>query len=78
METEAVEEEPLVMEPPTTNTTTTDKPRKRTMSPEALERLKAAREKANAKRKELASQRAALKHNLIQQALETKQKHLEK
>ena len=82
MEPEAVEEEPqeIVMEPTTTNTT--EKTRKRTMSPEALERLKVARQKANAKRKELASQRAAQKNDLIQKALkeqeETKQKRLEK
>ena len=78
MEPEVVEEEPQesVMEP------TTEKTRKRTMSPEALERLKVAREKANAKRKELASARAAQKNDLIQKALkeqeETKQKRLEK
>ena len=78
MEPEVVEEEPQesVMEP------TTEKTRKRTMSPEALERLKVAREKANAKRKELASARAAQKNDLIQKALkeqeENKQKRLEK
>lgn len=82
MEPETVEEEPqeIVMEP--TTTTTSEKTRKRTMSPEALERLKVAREKANAKRKELASARAAQKNDLIQKALkeqeESKQKRLEK
>ena len=82
MEPESNEVEPqeIIMETPTN--TTTEKPRKRTMSPEALERLKVAREKANAKRKELASARAAQKNDLIQQALkqqeETKQKQLEK
>ena len=83
METESneVETQEIIMETPT-NTTTTEKPRKRNMSPEALQRLSQAREKANAKRKELASARAAQKHDLIQQALkqqeEKKQKNLEK
>jgi len=52
-----------------------EEPKKRKeLSPEALEKLKLAREKANAKRKELAEQRAAEREELVQQKLEEAQK----
>jgi len=60
-----------------------EEPKKRKeLSPEALEKLKLAREKANAKRKELAEQRAAEREELVQQKMEqvekTKKDKLEK
>ena len=48
----------------------TEQPKKRKLSDEALEKLKLAREKANAKRKELAEQRRVEKEGLVQQKME--------
>lgn len=47
---------------------------KRVMSEEALAKLALAREKANAKRKELAAQRHEEKENLVQEKMEAVQK----
>ena len=47
---------------------------KRVMSDEALQKLAIAREKANAKRKELAAQRHEEKENIIQEKMEAVQK----